>query len=197
MHVLPLVPVSIDASDVTYGSSNVEAALDDKIDTFSGSVADASQNTYTAVTADGIAYDATNDQLLLKVNGADTVIPFKKSGSVGAYASAGDYRGGTSGGADIIYKALDGTFKTFQWDGQADVTTHDFALFEGTLIKDGVDKLKCTLKEAGKYALTQPKASGLASILDLTAGATIDLALSGTATAGTATYLASSILRIE
>ena len=70
--------VSIDASEVTYGSSNVEDALGDKIDTFSGSVADASQNTYTAVTADGIAYDATNDQLLLKVNGADTVIPFSR-----------------------------------------------------------------------------------------------------------------------
>ena len=70
--------VSIDASDVTYGSSNVEAALDDKIDTFSGSVTDAESNTYTAVTADGIAYDATNSQLLLKVNGADTVIPFSR-----------------------------------------------------------------------------------------------------------------------
>ena len=68
----------VDASEVTYGSSNVAAALDDKIDTFAGSVTDASSNTYTAVTADGIAYDATNNQLLLKVDGADTVIPFSR-----------------------------------------------------------------------------------------------------------------------
>lgn len=58
----------------------IDELADEKIDTFSGSVTDASSNTYTAVTADGIAYDATNNQLLLKVNGADTVIPFSKGG---------------------------------------------------------------------------------------------------------------------
>ena len=83
---------NVEASDVSYNNTtsrltadDVQEAVDElaaeKIDTFSGSVTDASSNTYTAVTADGIAYDATNQQLLLKVNGADTVIPFKKGSS--------------------------------------------------------------------------------------------------------------------
>lgn len=54
-----------------------------KIDTFSGQVEDAEQTSYTAVTADGIAYDETNQQLLLKVDGADTVIPFSRGGGGG------------------------------------------------------------------------------------------------------------------
>ena len=54
--------------------------LPKKIDTFSGQVQDEQSQTYTAVTADGIAYDETNNQLLLKVDGADTVIPFSRGG---------------------------------------------------------------------------------------------------------------------
>lgn len=59
----------------------VVSELPKKIDTFSGVVEDEQQTSYTAVTADGIAYDETNNQLLLKVDGADTVIPFSRGGS--------------------------------------------------------------------------------------------------------------------
>lgn len=52
-----------------------------KIVTDSGTFEDASQNTYTGVTTDMISYDATNNQLLLKVGGADSVIPFKRGGA--------------------------------------------------------------------------------------------------------------------
>lgn len=51
-----------------------------KIVTDSGTFTDASQNTYTGVTTDMISYDATNNQLLLKVGGADSVIPFSRGG---------------------------------------------------------------------------------------------------------------------
>lgn len=87
---------SPDASQVSYDNTTsgltaddvqeaIDELADEKIDTFSGSVQDADSNTYTAVTADGIAYDSTNEQLLLKVNGADTVIPFNRGSSQSPY----------------------------------------------------------------------------------------------------------------
>lgn len=51
-----------------------------KIDTDAGTFEDAEHNTYTGVTTDMISYDATNNQLLLKVGGADSVIPFSSGG---------------------------------------------------------------------------------------------------------------------
>lgn len=59
--------------------SNVTAlksALTDKVEKWSGT---ASGNTY--VTVDKLAYDSTNKKLGLKVNGADTVIPFSSQSS--------------------------------------------------------------------------------------------------------------------
>ena len=52
---------------------DIEEAVDEKVSKFSGT---SGGNTY--VTVDQLAYDQTNKTLGLKVNGADTVIPFKK-----------------------------------------------------------------------------------------------------------------------
>lgn len=68
------IKLKLDVTDI------MVSRLPVKIDTFSGQVEDAEQTSYTAVTADGIAYDETNQQLLLKVDGADTVIPFSRGG---------------------------------------------------------------------------------------------------------------------
>lgn len=64
------------ANDVQEAIDEVVDVLSDKIDTDSGTFTDASSNTYTGQTVDMISYDNTNKQLLMKVNGADTVIPF-------------------------------------------------------------------------------------------------------------------------
>lgn len=69
------IKLKLDVTDI------MVSQLPNKIDTFSGQVEDAEQTSYTAVTADGIAYDETNNQLLLKVDGADTVIPFSRGSS--------------------------------------------------------------------------------------------------------------------
>lgn len=52
---------------------DIEEAVDEKVSKFSGT---SGGNTY--VTVDQLAYDQTNKTLGLKVDGADTVIPFKK-----------------------------------------------------------------------------------------------------------------------
>lgn len=72
---------SFGASDMnaTNGKVNaLETDIDDINDNLTGKVTKFSGtdsgNTY--VTVDGLAYDATNKKLGLKVNGADTVIPF-------------------------------------------------------------------------------------------------------------------------
>lgn len=104
---------AVSASGVSYDNTTsgltaddvqeaVDELADEKIDTFSGSVTDASSNTYTAVTADGIAYDATNDQLLLKVNGADTVIPFNRGIAGGTIKRAGIAQGVSGNGSMYI-----------------------------------------------------------------------------------------------
>ena len=69
---------SYDNTESGLTSDNVQGAIDEindnltaKVTKFSGTD---SGNTY--VTVDGLAYDATNKKLGLKVNGADTVIPF-------------------------------------------------------------------------------------------------------------------------
>ena len=71
------IKLKLDVTDI------MVSQLPTKIDTFSGQVEDAEQASYTAVTANGIAYDETNKQLLLKLDGADTVIPFSRGGGGG------------------------------------------------------------------------------------------------------------------
>lgn len=51
-------------------------AVKRKIGTESGTV-----GSYTTQTVEKISYDNTNEQLILKVNGADTPVPFKKGGN--------------------------------------------------------------------------------------------------------------------
>lgn len=158
---------SPDASQVSYDNTSsgltaddVQEAVDElaaeKIDTFSGSVADASQNTYTAVTADGIAYDATNDQLLLKVNGADTVIPFKKAGgAIGAiYGFKNSIYGiGTDGVADShTGSTMAGT-----------LVSTDFA--DIVFVDANVAKVVC--KKAGYYGLTSMSEASASMYTDL------------------------------
>ena len=63
---------------ITAEFDNVNAKINDKIDTDSGEFEDTSSNTYIGKTVDMISFDETNNQLLLKVDGADTVYPFKK-----------------------------------------------------------------------------------------------------------------------
>ena len=145
---------SPDASQVSYDNTTsgltaddvqeaIDELADEKIDTFSGSVQDADSNTYTAVTADGIAYDSTNEQLLLKVNGADTVIPFKK---------AGEAIGAIYGFKNSIYGI--GT------DGVAD--SHTGSTMAGTLVSTDfadivfveANEAKVVCKKAGYYGLT-------------------------------------------
>lgn len=71
--------LKLDVNDlITSGLPNIETELEKKIDTFSGTVSDEADEQYTAKVTDAIAYDETNGQLLLKVDGADTVIPFSK-----------------------------------------------------------------------------------------------------------------------
>lgn len=72
------------AKNVSYGDGTVEGALDERITTDDGTFTDESSNTYTGQTVDMISYDSTNNQLLMKVNGADTVIPFSRGGGGGA-----------------------------------------------------------------------------------------------------------------
>ena len=57
--------------------TELKASLTDKVNSYSGT---ASGNTY--VTVDSIGYDSTNKKLGLKVNGADTVIPFSGSSGI-------------------------------------------------------------------------------------------------------------------
>ena len=89
------------ASDITYDNSisgldatKVQSAIDEvvsnvdvletelseKIATDEGTFVDEESVTYTGVTVDMISYDETNNQLLMKVDGADTVIPFNHGG---------------------------------------------------------------------------------------------------------------------
>ncbi len=58
-------------------SDGLITSLTDKVNRWSGTD---SGNTY--VTVDSLAYDSTNKTLGLKVNGADTVIPFSGSGAL-------------------------------------------------------------------------------------------------------------------
>ena len=81
--------ITTDAGQIPYGNSNVKEALDERITTDDGTFTDASSNTYTGVTVDMLSYDATNQQLLMKVDGADSVIPFKRPKiSIGTFISA-------------------------------------------------------------------------------------------------------------
>jgi hypothetical protein len=64
------------AGELSVAQTDISNLDDVKIDTDSGTFTDASSNTYTGQTVDMISYDNTNNQLLMKVNGADTVIPF-------------------------------------------------------------------------------------------------------------------------
>lgn len=132
-------PGQIDADDVVFNNmasglsaTDVQAAVDEladeKIDTFAGTVTDADSNTYTAVTADGIAYDATNEQLLLKVNGADTVIPFSKSGNVIPFLAWGD-SAGTIASVDAV-GGVDTSGQLFYGADQTALSNCDF----GTVI---------------------------------------------------------------
>ncbi len=81
--------------------TNAENAPD-TIKTFKGDVTDSSSNHYTAISADGIGYDAINEQLLLKVDGADTVIPFRKNTDTYSYPS------GSNGGTVDLNNAAGG-----------------------------------------------------------------------------------------
>jgi hypothetical protein len=87
--------IDLAANKVTYDNTHsglsankVQGAIDEindnlteKVTKFSGTD---SGNTY--VTVDGLAYDATNKKLGLKVNGADTVIPFSGEPKVIPYS---------------------------------------------------------------------------------------------------------------
>lgn len=64
------------AGELSVAQTDISNLDDVKIDTDSGTFTDASSNTYTGQTVDMISYDNTNNQLLMKVNGADSVIPF-------------------------------------------------------------------------------------------------------------------------
>lgn len=71
--------LKLDVNDLIVSElPEIDEKIKKKIDTFSGEVTDADDEQYTAKTTDAIAYDETNGQLLLKVDGADTVIPFSK-----------------------------------------------------------------------------------------------------------------------
>lgn len=54
-----------------FGQTNTNPKDQEVIQTFQGTV-----DNYIAVTCDQLAYDNTNKQLLLRINGADTVVPF-------------------------------------------------------------------------------------------------------------------------
>lgn len=66
----------------------INSNLDGKVDSLSGEYSDTESTTYTALSVDGVGYDQANNQLLLKVGGADSVIPFSK-GSTGRLIDLG------------------------------------------------------------------------------------------------------------
>lgn len=70
--------VKYDNSESGLNSTNVQGAIDEIDNSLSDKVNGFTDGTYTAVT--GLAYDATNKKLGLKV-GADTVIPFSSCAS--------------------------------------------------------------------------------------------------------------------
>lgn len=61
--------------------------LSEKVDSLSGECSDSESTTYTALSVDGVGYDEENNQLLLKVNGADSVLPFSSGFKETAYAN--------------------------------------------------------------------------------------------------------------
>lgn len=159
-------------------------------------VAQHSDATYQIVK--GLGYDAINKKLglVIEEGGADSVIPFDSSKPM-PYISAGNYNSGGSGGGTIQYLSTDGTYKSMTWNGSADITSHDIALFTGTLVRVNLDRLRCTLAEGGKYILTKSYTGGISTIVDLAAGTEIIFALSASATNVSGINNASSILRIE
>lgn len=80
------------AIDEVVGNVDVlETELSEKISTDEGTFIDGESTSYTGVTVDMISYDETNNQLLMKVDGADTVIPFSHGGS-GAQVATGTFQ---------------------------------------------------------------------------------------------------------
>ena len=75
----------------------LETELSEKISTDEGTFEDGESNTYTGVTVDMLSYDETNNQLLMKVDGADTVIPFNHGGTsqvaTGTFTTASEQYG--------------------------------------------------------------------------------------------------------
>lgn len=75
----------------------LESEIAEKISTDEGTFEAEDSSTYTGVTVDMISYDEANNQLLMKVNGADSVIPFSHGGAsqvaTGTFTSASDAHG--------------------------------------------------------------------------------------------------------
>lgn len=79
----------------------LESEIAEKISTDEGTFEDGDSNTYTGVTVDMMSYDETNNQLLMKVDGADTVIPFSHGSGAAQVAS------GTFVSSDTQYGIVD------------------------------------------------------------------------------------------
>ena len=69
----------------------LETELSEKISTDEGTFVDGESTSYTGVTVDMISYDETNNQLLMKVDGADTVIPFSHGGGGASQVATGTF----------------------------------------------------------------------------------------------------------
>lgn len=82
--------------------NGLDTELEEKISTDEGTFEDGDSNTYTGVTVDMLSYDETNNQLLMKVDGADTVIPFSHGSGgtsqvdTGTFTSAAEQYGLTT-----------------------------------------------------------------------------------------------------
>lgn len=86
--------------EVTSNKAAIDALdteISEKVSTAEGTFEDESSNTYTGVTVDMLSYDETNNQLLMKVDGADTVIPFSRGSAAqvasGTFTSAAEQYG--------------------------------------------------------------------------------------------------------
>ena len=121
-----------DVVDFTYDGTNwimgATAGMIEQLNSdLSAKVAGFTSGDYTKVT--GLAYDSTNKKLGLKVNGADTVIPFSSSGKKFTF-----YYGPATHSNKSIYKIEDGTLKYSTDEGGIWYTIPTNALFFGANI---------------------------------------------------------------
>lgn len=100
-----LAPIAgMQATDVQDGISELNSGLGNKTSKYSGTSGGA-----TYVTVDSIGYDSTNKKLGLKVNGADTVIPFSSHSSATLLATSNFDSFNKSGYTHLIIRCTSGS----------------------------------------------------------------------------------------